>query len=416
MTMERHDTIIIGAGQAGLALSRFLSEADIDHVVLERGRLAERWRSERWDSLRMLTPNWMTRLPGRDDQVDDPDGYMSKDELVEMLESYAASFAAPVQEGTEVTRVEQTAVGFTVEMKTGAMTARNVVLATGQCGRPAVPGFSRRIDPNIAQLHASRYRNPQELVEEGVLVVGAGASGLQIAAELRAAGTDVVLSTGRHARAVRRYRGRDLWWWLEQIGSLDQTADEVGDIEAARRTPSLGLTGAHGGGDIDLGMLQRQGVRIAGRMLESDGSTVEFGLNVADDVTEADLRLTRLLDRFDGFATTAGLDDKLSGPYRPLPVRIEEPIAGTFDLGAEGIGTVIWATGYRQSFPWLAVPVLDERGEIVHRRGVTEIAGLYVLGLRFLWRRGSHFVDGVGRDAEYLAGLITEQTATSAVA
>lgn len=415
--MERHDTVIIGAGQAGLALSRYLSEADIDHLVLERGRLAERWRSERWDSLRMLTPNWMTRLPGLRDQVDDPDGFMSKDELVEMLESYAASFDAPVREGTEVTRVEQTAAGFAITTSHGVMTARNVVLATGQCGRPSIPEFSRRIDRAVEQLHASRYRNPEELRAGGVLVVGAGASGLQIAAELRAAGREVVLSSGRHARAVRRYRDRDLWWWLEQIGSLDQTVDEVGDIEAARRTPSLGLTGAHGGGDIDLGLLQRHGVRIAGRLLDADdGRTLEFGSNVADDTAAADLRLGRLLDRFDSFATTAGIDDQLSAPYRPVPVRIEEPISGRFDLDSAGIKSVIWATGYRQSFPWLAVPVLDERGEIVHRRGVTEIPGLYVLGLRFQWRRGSHFVDGVGKDAEYIAGLLTEQPATTAVA
>lgn len=412
--MERHDTIIIGAGQAGLALSRYLSEADVDHVVLERGRLAERWRSERWDSLRMLTPNWMTRLPGRGAQVDDPDGFMSKDELVEMLETYAASFDAPLREGTEVTRVEQAAAGFSVTTSGGVMTARNVVLATGQCGRPAIPEFSRRIDRGIEQLHASRYRNPTEMAPGGVLVVGAGASGLQIAAELRAAGRDVVLSCGRHARAVRRYRDRDLWWWLDQIGSLDQTVDEVGDIEAARRTPSLGLTGA--GGDIDLGLLQRQGVRIAGRVVDADVHRVEFGSNLVDDTAEADRRLARLLDRFDDFAETAGIDGQLAAPYRSVPVRIEEPISGRFDLVSEGIGSVIWATGYRQSFPWLAVPVLDSRGEIVHRRGVTEVAGLYVLGLRFQWRRGSHFVDGVGKDAEYIAGLITDQMATTAVA
>lgn len=414
--MEYFDTVVIGAGQAGLAMSRCLRDAGADHLVVERGRLAERWRSERWDSLRMLTPNWMTRLPGHDVQVDDPDGFMSKDDLVGVLETYASSFGAPVRERTEVTGVEETASGFIVTTDTGRLAARNVVLATGQCGRPTVPAFADRLDPEIAQLHASRYRNPDLLSDGGVLVVGTGASGLQIAAELADAGREVILATGRHARAVRRYRGRDLWWWLEQIGSLDQTVDDVGDIEAARRAPSLGLTGAEGGRDIDLGTLQRQGVRIAGRVLGAEGTAVDFGDDVAHDVAEADRRLRRLLDRFDEWARSGPVDHELDPPVRPLPIRVHEPLSGRLDLATAELGTVVWATGYRQSYPWLHLDVLDDRGELIHRRGVTDVPGLYALGLRFLWRRGSHFVDGVGRDAEYLADVIAGRVGVPAVA
>lgn len=414
--METHDTVIIGAGQAGLALSHRLSAEGLEHVLLERGRLAERWRTERWDSLRMLTPNWMTRLPGRMEPVVDPDGFMSKDQLVEMLETYASSFGAPVREQTEVTNVRRTIPGFDVTTSRGRLQARNVVLATGQCGRPTVPPFATQLDPGLRQLHAARYRNPETVPDGGVLVVGSGASGLQIAAELRVAGRDVVLATGRHARAVRSYRSRDLWWWLEQIGSLDQTVDEVSDIEAARTTPSLGLTGSAGGRDIDLASLERMGVRVAGRVLGAHGRVFDFGDNLAADVVSADERLWRLLDRFDGWAGAQGLDDELGPPTRPDPVRIARPLIGSVDLGESGIGTVIWATGYRQSYPYLDIPVLDERGEILHRRGVTNVPGMYVLGLRFLWRRGSHFVDGVGRDAEYLADLIKERAASPAVA
>ncbi|HVR31295.1 MAG TPA: NAD(P)-binding domain-containing protein [Acidimicrobiia bacterium] len=414
--METYDTIIIGGGQAGLALSRTLTDAGVEHVVLERGRLAERWRSERWDSLRMLTPNWMTRLPGRPGQVRDPDGFMSKDDLVDMLESYAASFGAPVREQTEVTEVSETPFGFFVATNRGVFESRNVVLATGQTGRPAVPKLARQLDTSLRQLHASRYRNPDEMADGGVLVVGAGASGLQIAAELRAAGRDVILATGRHARAVRRYRGRDLWWWLDAMGSLDETVDEVGDIEAARRTPSLGLTGADGGGDIDLGSLEEMGVQVAGRVLAARGPVVEFGDELSGNAMEAEVRLRRLLDRFDAWAHDRGLDDQLGAPMRPMPVRIRQPLSGELDLSAAGVGTVLWATGYRQSYPWLSVPVLDGQGEVVHRRGVTEVPGLYVLGLRFQWTRGSHFVDGVGRDAEYLADRIFERSVVAAVA
>lgn len=407
--MEYFDTVIIGGGQAGLALSYSLTEAGIDHVVLERGRLAERWRSERWDSLRLLTPNWMTRLPGLAAATDDPDGFMSKDEVVDLLEAYACSFNAPIRQGATVTEVRSDRGVFTVRTQDDLIEARNVVVATGHCGLPSIPSFARRVDGDIEQLHAARYRSPSALRDGGVLVVGAGASGIQIAAELQASGRQVVLSSGRHARAVRRYRGMDVWWWLERIGSLDDTVDEVGDIEAARRTPSLGLTGFGGGSDIDLGRLSRQGVTIAGRLSELNGRHAEFDHNLDTDIPRADERLRVLLDRFDLAAAREGLDPFIEPPTRPLPVTVRNRLEGWTDLGDTAVNTILWATGYRPSYPWLQVDVTDESGAIVHRRGVTSVDGLYVLGQRFQWRRGSHLIDGVGRDAEFLASQISRR-------
>ncbi|MDH4118063.1 MAG: NAD(P)-binding domain-containing protein [Acidimicrobiia bacterium] len=398
--MRRHDTIIIGAGQAGLALSHQLSARGVDHLLIERGRLAERWRSERWDSLRLLTPNWMTRLPGWELEAgENPDGFRSKDELVGLLERYARSFDAPVSENTEVTGVYPLHPGFRVETTSGRYEARNVVIATGHSADPKIPGLADSLDPGIRQLHSSQYRNPDDLGEGGVLVVGAGASGIQIASELAGAGRRVVLSAGRHARAVRAYRGKDLWWWLDRLGSLDETVDDVPDVEASRRTPSLGLTGS--GGDIDLGTLDRAGVTVAGRVVTGDASVVRFGTNLEEDVSTADRRLRRLLDRFDAQAAMEGLDPFLEPPSRPTPVRLP-PAASELDLSS-GFGTVLWATGYCRRYPWLHVDVLDASGDVIQRRGVTSHSGLYVLGMRFQWSRGSHFVDGVGRDAEYLA-------------
>lgn len=414
--MTSIDTIIIGGGQAGLAMSASLRSEGIDHLILERGQVGERWRSERWDSLQLLTPNWMSRLPGRADQVTDPDGFMSKDDLIRLLEDYSSAIGAPVMEGVTVTSLRREQGWFRLETSAGSFNARSVVVATGQCGIPAIPGFNSAIDPRIDQIHASRYRNPEQLTEGSVLVVGSGASGIQIAAELALAGRQVILSMGRHGRAVRRYRGRDIWWWLDRTGSLHQTAAEVRDLKQARKAPSLGLTGARGGVDIDLGSLQRMGVRIAGRMTSVEDRHALFSDNAVRDAADADDRLTRLLSKFDEWALSEGIDHELDSPSRPVRVRIDRPLEGPVDLVAEGVGTVVWATGYRPSYPWLHVSVLDETGEIVHNRGVTAVPGLYVLGLRFQWRRDSHFIHGVGRDAEFLAGEISRRDVATAVA
>jgi putative flavoprotein involved in K+ transport len=407
------DTIVVGAGQAGLATARCLHERGIGHVVLERGRIGEAWRS-RWDSLRLLTPNWMTRLPGYRYEGPEPDGFMNRDELVAFFEGYVRRSGLTVREGVTVRTAHRDGGRFEVETDGEHLHSENLVVATGHAAVAAVPTImSELLDPSIHQLHSSQYRNPEALTAGGVLIVGAGASGLQLAAELRRHGRKVVVAVGRHARAVRRYRGRDLWWWLDRIGSLDVTADEVADLEAARRAPSLGLTGAGGGIDIDLGTLARDGVETVGRVLDISGTRVELGANLENDVADADRRLSRLLDRFDVFAEAGGVDARLPPSCRPPALRVSsQPVR--LDLAASGITNVIWCTGFRRAYDWLDVPVLDGAGEVIHRRGVTPVPGLYVMGQRFQWRRGSHFIDGVGHDARHVVASIERRSASEA--
>ena len=404
--MERIPALIIGGGQAGLAMSHCLSRRGIDHVVLERGRVAERWRSERWDSLRLLTPNWMSRLPGWTCRGTDPDGFMTMPEVVRMLETYARAVAAPVEDGTAVRSVERTAGGYRVETDRGAWTARAVVIATGHCDRPAVPAMARDLPAVVRQVVPSDYRNPDRLPAGGVLVVGASATGVQLAEELHRSGRPVTLSAGRHTRLPRLYRGRDIMWWMDRIGVLDETAAQVPDLARARGQPSLQLVGHPDRRTIDLGSLQALGVRVVGRSAGVDGHTVCLRDDLAETAAAAQRRLDRLLARIDASPLAAGL------PAEDVPPLVLGPSPAALDLRAEGIRTVLWATGYRRDYRWLKVPVLDAGGELIHHGGITPSPGLYVLGLRFLRRRKSNFIDGVGADAEELAGAILGHLAT----
>jgi putative flavoprotein involved in K+ transport len=415
--MRATDTLIIGAGQAGLALSRLLTETGADHVLLERGGIGHRWEHERWDSLRLLTPNWMTRLPHGAYDGPDPHGFMTGRELLAHLRRYAAGFAAPVESGTTVIQVSHVGDAYLVDTDRGAWRARNVVIATGAADRPAIPAMASRLPSDIHQTSPARYRNPSGLPDGGVLVVGASASGAQIADELARAGRQVTLAVGRHTRMVRRYRGRDVMWWLDRIGALHDPIDRVGDPEAARRTPSLQLVGRPDQEDLDLGSLAAAGVRLAGRLVEIDGSSVGFADDLAATVSAADARLERLLGRIDTTARRLGLDSdpSLPGPHRPAATSATTG-ARRLDLRAEGIGTVLWATGFRRSYPWLAVPVLDADGEIVQRAGATAAPGLFVLGLRFQTRRNSNFIDGVGHDACLVAHHIRRRANVPAAA
>ncbi len=398
----RVHTVVIGGGQAGLAVSHELTDLGVEHVVLERGRIAERWRSERWDSLHLLTPRWMARLPGWSYHGPDPDGFMSRTEVIRYLERYAASFPAPVMSGVTVTRVYRAGSLFQVETDHGSFRADAVVVSTGQCDRPLVPAVASGLAADLSVVVPTAYRNPAQLPDGGVLVVGASATGIQLASEIHASGRPVTLAVGRHFRLPRRYRGRDIFWWLEGMGTLDRSTREVRDLEAARAEPSLQLVGTPDHRSLDLGMLQAAGVRLVGRLIDTAGRRVFFADDLADTMRAADAKLGRQLRRIDEYIRDAGLDDVLPAgePMRPLRPRAAET---TLHLRDAGIRTVIWATGYRRSYPWLEVPVLDERGEIRHDGGITPQDGLYVLGLNFLRRRKSSFIDGVGADARAVA-------------
>jgi putative flavoprotein involved in K+ transport len=404
--MPTTDTLIIGGGQAGLALSHCLTTLGRDHLVLERGRLAERWRSERWDSLRLLTPNWMTRLPGFSYEGPDQDGFMTAGEVVDFFQDYADSFDAPVREFTAVERVAPCGDLFVVETDDGPFLSRNVVIATGWSAEDAVPSFAGAVSSRINQVMPSRYRNPDDLPSGGVLDGGASATGVQLAQELQLSGRQVTLAVGSHSRMPRSYRGMDSYWWLDLLGTLDRTIDEVGDPVAARHEPSLQLVGSPEGATLDLATLQSIGVRLTGRLHAVDGGRATFATNINAVVADTDRRMHRVLDRVDDAIDRLSLATEMLAPDRPGRVAPVDPI-DSLDLHAEGITSIVWATGYRRRYDWLDLPILDRRGEIAQYRGITPMAGAYVLGQRFQHYRSSNFIDGVGRDALAVAEHIT---------
>jgi len=396
--MRRTDVAIIGAGQAGLAMSACLTARGIDHVVLERGRVAERWRHGSWDSLRLLTPNWLSELPGLRYAGPDPHGYMSKDEFISYLTDYAATFGAPVVSDAEVRRVTHTGAHYQVETSAGAWRATALVVATGQCDSPCIPPVAQQLSPYFHQLHAALYRSPQALPEGGVLIVGASASGLQIAEELHQAGRHVTLSSGRHNRLPRHYRGRDIMWWLDRLGILDDRPADVPDLGDAHRQPSLQMVGRRAP-SLDLALLRKAGVRVMGRAVMASRTAMDFANDLAATTAAAEHKLVRMLERIDRGIDQRGISAGAAEPR--APVLLDAP-AARIDLAASGVRTVIWATGYRLHYPWLDVPVLDRHGTIVEQGGITAAPGLYVLGLRWLRRRSSSFITGTGRDAHEL--------------
>jgi putative flavoprotein involved in K+ transport len=393
--MQTIDTLVIGAGHAGLAVSRSLHERGIEHVVLERGRIAERWRSARWDSFRLLTPRWLARLPGYAYAGPDPDGFMSAPEFVSYLEGYARQGAAPVQESTTVLAVRTASGGYRVDTDRGGWAAANVVIATGYHARALIPLYAAGLPPELAQLTPAGYRGPDQ-VPDGVLVVGASASGVQLAEELARAGRRVVLAVGSHTRLPRRYRGRDICWWLDRNGSFDRTADE---IPVGQREPSLQLSGT--GRGVDLNALQELGVRLTGRLTGVDSGVARFADDLADSTAAAEARMLRVLATVDSYAAT--MPGVPTSP-RPRPV-VAPPGPRALRLDRERIGAVVWATGMRPWYPWLDVAVLDDTGHLRHRRGVVA-PGLYAVGLRFQHRRGSTFIDGARHDAAYIVDHI----------
>jgi putative flavoprotein involved in K+ transport len=395
---------IIGGGQAGLAMSRCLSDRSIDHIVFERGRVGERWRSERWDSLRLLTPNWQSRLPGFRYDGPDPDGFMSMPELIHYLERYARSIDAPVRSDTRVTSVEHSSSGFRVSTDDGTWCSRIVIVATGHSDVPLVPAISAGAPTWMEQVVPTVYRRPDQLPPGGVLIVGASATGIQLAEEIQQSGRQVTLAVGRHTRLPRRYRGKDILWWLDRMGILGESIDAVYSVDISREQPSLQLVGRPDHASLDLGTLARLGVRLTGRLLRFEGDRAVFDDDLVATTAASDVKLAVLLGRIDGYVDRTGVDapPQPGDEFEPSwSAHVAAPTA--LDLRAEGVRSVIWATGFGRRYPWLRVPVLDSRGEIRHEGGVTDVAGLYALGLHFLRHRNSSFIDGVGSDAEALA-------------
>lgn len=399
-TTRTTDVVVIGGGQAGLAMSRCLTDRSIDHVVLERAEVANSWTTERWDSLRLLTPNWMSRLPGFSYRGTDPDGYMTAGEVAALLDTYRRSFDAPVRSGVTVTRITSGEGRHVVETSDGPWHARSVVMATGACSTPHVPAIADDMPDHLEQITPIAYRNPDQIGDGGVLVVGASASGLQIADELARAGRDVTLAVGDHVRLPRTYRGMDIHWWMDTVGQLDERYDEVEDLARARRLPSLQLVGTPERRTLGLNTVAGQGVQLAGRLVGRNGHRAQFSGSFANMCTSADLKQQRLLDRLDEYAAEHGLDAELGSTERPEPTLVGRPPL-ELDLGS--VGTIVWATGFRPTYPWLDESHLDRRGRLIHDGGVLGTAGLYVLGLPFLRRRKSSFIDGVGPDAVELA-------------
>ncbi|CAN5636484.1 NAD(P)/FAD-dependent oxidoreductase [soil metagenome] len=395
-------TVVIGAGHCGLAMSHHLSARAIDHVVLERGEVAHSWRTQRWDSLRLLTPNWMTRLPGYAYTGDDPDGYLAAAEVVALIEGYAKDTAAPVWVNTTVTSVRRNDPGYVVETDQGAWRARSVVVASGATAVAKVPALQHALPATITSLTAADYRNPGQLPDGGVLVVGASASGIQIAQELHCSGRPVALAVGEHVRMPRTYRGRDILWWMDAAGLLDDRYDEIPDLTRARNLPSMQLVGSSERATVDLNSLARLGVQLVGRLVGIGDGVAQFSGSLPNMFALADLKLGRLLDTLDAWAIRADVGG-VGAPHRCAPTVVPADAPLSLDLRAAGIQTVLWANGFRPEFSWLDVPVFDRRGQVRHDGGVGASPGLYLMGMPFLRRRKSTLIDGAAADAADLS-------------
>lgn len=400
--MKKVTTVIIGAGQAGLAMSKHLAERSIDHVLLERGEVANSWRKERWDSLKLLTPNWQSRLPGYAYEGNDPDGYMDMKQVVSFLDKYSAKIAAPVESHTNVLSVKPAENGYSISTDRGNWSCEKLVLANGACNVASVPKFAADLPGDIESVTPLKYRNPEKLPDGGVLVVGASATGLQLAKEIQESGRQVTICAGEHVRVPRVYRGRDIKWWMDVAGVLDMDYHEVDDINRARRVPSLQLAGSANRETMDLNSLDDIGVRKVGRIAGIRDGKAMFSGSLPNVCALADLKMNRLLDTLDEWATDNGMDGDVEASHRFESTRITGKPALGMDLAAEGIKTVLWATGYRPDYSWLDVPVFDRKGRIRHDGGVADTQGLYVMGLPFLRRRKSSLIDGVGDDAKEL--------------
>ena len=420
MTIEHVTTVVIGAGHAGLATSRCLTGRSIDHVVLERGEVANSWRRERWDSLRLLTPNWQTRLPGYRYDGGDPDGFMTMAEVIAFVSRFAAFTNAPVRTRTAVTSVTRFDSGYHIVTNSGELRCRTLVVASGACNLPHVPALRQAVPASVESFTPFDYRNPDQLPSGGVLVVGASATGVQLADEIHRSGRPVTLSVGEHVRLPRTYRGRDVLWWMEMSGVWDQRYDEVDDLVRARRLPSPQLVGTPGRTTLDLNVLSAVGVELVGRLAMIRDGQALFSGGLRNQFALADLKMERLLDTFDEWVRTSSLDAEVGPPERFEPTRVPPSSRLSLNLESGEIRAVVWATGFRPDYSWLHVPVVDRKGHLAHEGGVVvESPGMYAIGLPLLRRRKSTFICGAEDDArhvvDHLATYLADPTACVAV-
>jgi putative flavoprotein involved in K+ transport len=401
VSVEKVETLIVGGGQAGLAMSEQLSKRGLSHLVVERHRIAERWRSERWDGLHANGPAWHDRLPGLTIAGVDPDGFAARDQMVDYFVTYAGRIAAPVRCGVAVTALDKNpaGTGFRIETSAGTIEANNVVAATGPFQCPIIPAVVPP-EAGIVQMHSNAYRNPEQLPPGAVLVVGAGSSGAQIADEVARAGRLVYLSVGRHERPPRRYRGRDFCWWLGVLGLWDATRPD-----ASVKHVTIAVSGAYGGRTIDFRRLAAAGVILLGRTEAFADGAMQIAPDLSSNLAHGDASYLSILDAADAYVAREGLDlpeEPASRAVEADPRCVTDPIR-QLNLREAGIGAIVWATGYALDFGWLKIDCFDQRGAPVHQRGVSEVPGLYFLGLSWLSRRASSFIFGVERDAAHLA-------------
>ncbi len=399
----RTTTVVIGAGHAGLAMSRCLADLSIDHVVLERGEVANSWKTERWDSLRLLTPNWQSRLPGYEYVGDDPDGFRTMPQTIDFIERYSEAISAPVRTNSAVTSVRRIEDGYEVASNQGNWRCRTVVLATGACNVAKVPAVEAALPSSITRLTPLQYRSPDQIERGGVLVVGASASGTQIAEEIHRSGRSVTLSLGEHVRVPRVYRGRDIKWWMDAAGVLDEFYTDVDSVERVRNVPSLQLAGSDDRRNVDLNSLTDIGVKLVGRLAGIADGKAQFSGSLRSLCQMADLKMNRLLDRIDGWVAANMGDGEVDPPHRFDPTRIEPSPPLGADLTSGEIKTIIWATGFRPDYSWLDVPVFDRKSRLRHDGGVVESPGMYLMGIPFLRRRKSSLIDGAADDARDLS-------------
>ena len=398
----------------GLAASRCLTGRSIDHVVLERGEVANSWKHERWDSLRLLTPNWQSRLPGYQYDGPDPDGYMTMREVIDFISRYATWSGAPVRPHTAVTGVKRIDSGYQVSTPHGDLHCRTIMLASGACNAASVPALGAAVPASVRCFTPFSYRNPGDLPDGGVLVVGASATGVQLADEIVRSGRPVTLSVGEHVRLPRTYRGRDVLWWMDASGVWDQRYTEVDDLMRVRRLPSPQLIGTPERHTLDLNALSSAGVQIVGRLAAIRDGQALFSGGLRNQFALADLKMNRLLGTFDEWARTHAREADVGGPERFEATRVPESSPLKLDLRNGAIKSIVWATGFRPDYRWLHVPVVDEKGHLRHDGGVVDAPGLYALGLPFLRRRKSTFINGAEDDARELVDHLAGYLATPA--